>query len=131
MYLVVGQAHVDAAVAAGHDRVRRVGPSPDLRDVDQLGCAVARREALLQQLIAECQADSPKSHYIVGDLGERDVAERVVHDTVAKHGTLADKRLVSPALFLPMLDRVAKNDGYLNMARSRAANLAESIRAVK
>ena len=41
------------------------------------------------------------------------------------------KRLVSPALFLPMLDRVAKNDGYLNMARSRAANLAESIRAVK
>jgi short-subunit dehydrogenase len=50
--------------------------------------AVARREALLQQLIAECQADSPTSHYIVGDLGERDVAEQVVHDTVAKHGTL-------------------------------------------
>jgi hypothetical protein len=44
---------------------------------------------------------------------------------------LDKKRLVSPALFLPMLDRVAKNDGYLNMARSRAANLADSIRAVK
>ena len=41
------------------------------------------------------------------------------------------KRLVSPQLFLPMLDRVAKNDSYLNMARSRAANLAESIRAAK
>jgi short-subunit dehydrogenase len=50
--------------------------------------AVARREALLQQLIAECQADAPRSHYIVGDLGERDVAEQVVHDTVAKHGRL-------------------------------------------
>jgi len=41
------------------------------------------------------------------------------------------KRVVSPQLFLPMLDRVAKNDSYLNMARSRAANLAETIRAAK
>lgn len=41
------------------------------------------------------------------------------------------KRVVAPQLFLPMLDRVAKNDSYLNMARTRAANLAESIRASK
>jgi hypothetical protein len=41
------------------------------------------------------------------------------------------KRVVSPQLFLPMLDRVAKNATYLNMARTRAANLAEAIRAVK
>jgi hypothetical protein len=41
------------------------------------------------------------------------------------------KRVVAPQLFLPMLDRVAKNATYLNMARSRAANLAESIRAAK
>jgi hypothetical protein len=41
------------------------------------------------------------------------------------------KRVVFPQLFLPMLDRVAKNDTYLNMARSRAANLAESIRSAK
>jgi hypothetical protein len=41
------------------------------------------------------------------------------------------KRVVSPQLFLPMLDRVAKNDSYLNMARTRAANLADSIRAGK
>jgi hypothetical protein len=41
------------------------------------------------------------------------------------------KRVVSPQLFLPMLDRVAKNATYLNMARTRAANLAESIRAEK
>ncbi|HTM49083.1 MAG TPA: hypothetical protein VL285_10395 [Bryobacteraceae bacterium] len=41
------------------------------------------------------------------------------------------KRVINPELFLPMLDRVAKNDSYLNMARSRAANLAQSIRAAK
>jgi hypothetical protein len=41
------------------------------------------------------------------------------------------KRLVFPQLFLPMLDRVAKNNSYLNMARSRAANLADLIRAAK
>jgi len=41
------------------------------------------------------------------------------------------KRVVSPEIFLPMLDRVAKNATYLNMARTRAANLAESIRAAK
>ena len=50
--------------------------------------AVARREPLLQQLIAACQAQSPQSHYIVGDLGDRAVAERVVDETVAKHGKL-------------------------------------------
>lgn len=50
--------------------------------------AVARREALLQKLIAACQAHSPKSHYIAGDLGDRAVAERIVDETVAKHGKL-------------------------------------------
>jgi hypothetical protein len=41
------------------------------------------------------------------------------------------KRVVSPEIFLPMLDRVAKNATYLNMARTRAASLAESIRTAK
>ena len=50
--------------------------------------AVARREPLLQKLIGDCQAQSPKSHYIVGDLGERAVAEGIVDETVAKHGKL-------------------------------------------
>jgi len=40
------------------------------------------------------------------------------------------KKLVSTQLFLPLLDRIAKNDSYMNMARTRAANLAEAIRAV-
>ena len=40
-------------------------------------------------------------------------------------------RLVGPERFLPMLDRVVKNDSYLNMARERAAFLAESFRNPK
>ncbi|MFN0169357.1 MAG: hypothetical protein ACKV22_23290 [Bryobacteraceae bacterium] len=39
-------------------------------------------------------------------------------------------RVVAGPIFLHLLDRVAKNDTYLNMARSRAANLAEAIRQV-
>ena len=50
--------------------------------------AVARREALLRQLIDECRADSPRSDYLAGDLGDRAFAERVVDETVARHGRL-------------------------------------------
>jgi hypothetical protein len=38
-------------------------------------------------------------------------------------------RLVAPDQFLPMLDRVAKNENYMHTARARAAEIAESIRA--
>ena len=38
-------------------------------------------------------------------------------------------RLVAPEQFLPMLDRVAKNESYMHTARARAAEIAESIRA--
>jgi hypothetical protein len=41
------------------------------------------------------------------------------------------KRLVAEEQFLPLLDRVVKNESYLHMARDRAAALAESIRAPK
>lgn len=37
-------------------------------------------------------------------------------------------RLVSKDTFLPLLDRVAKNSSYLNMARERAKQMAESFR---
>lgn len=39
-------------------------------------------------------------------------------------------RLVAYTQFLPLLDRVVKNESYLNMARNRAADLADFIRAV-
>jgi short-subunit dehydrogenase len=50
--------------------------------------AVARREALLQKLIDECRAASPQSWYLAGDLGDRATAERVVDETVRRHGRL-------------------------------------------
>src|SRR5213079_462710 len=49
---------------------------------------VARREPLLQQLVAECRRHSPASDYLAGDLGERAFAERVIDETVARHGRL-------------------------------------------
>jgi hypothetical protein len=39
------------------------------------------------------------------------------------------QRLVAVDLFEPLLNRVIKNDVYLNMARERAAKLAEAFRA--
>jgi hypothetical protein len=41
------------------------------------------------------------------------------------------KRLLGEREFLPMLDRIAKNETFLHMARVRAAGLAEAIRADK
>lgn len=41
------------------------------------------------------------------------------------------KRLVAPGQFLPMLDRIAKNETYMHTARLRAAAIADAIRANK
>ena len=41
------------------------------------------------------------------------------------------KRLVAPQQFLPLLDRVIKNESYLHMARERAATLADAFRNTK
>lgn len=55
-----------------------------------------------------------------------------VQDSILRIEILRDqKRLVAEKQFLPLLDRVANNESYMRMARSRAAALAESIRAVK
>jgi hypothetical protein len=45
--------------------------------------------------------------------------------------TYERKRLVAPQQLLPMLDRIAKNETYMHMARERAAGLADAIRASK
>ena len=42
--------------------------------------------------------------------------------------TYERKRLVAPQQFLPLLDRIAKNESYLHMARERAASLADAFR---
>ena len=49
---------------------------------------VARREALLVELADECKRHASDASYLAGDLGERAFAERVVHETVARHGRL-------------------------------------------
>ena len=38
------------------------------------------------------------------------------------------KRIVAPEQFLPLLDRIAKNDSFVHMARERAAAIADSVR---
>ena len=41
------------------------------------------------------------------------------------------KRLVGLDQFLPMLDRIVKNESYMHTARARAAEIAEAIRNPK
>jgi hypothetical protein len=38
---------------------------------------------------------------------------------------------VAAGQFLPLLDQVAKSDVYMHMARERAADVAEAIRAAQ
>lgn len=45
--------------------------------------------------------------------------------------TLDKKRLVAPEQFLPMLNRVIKNESFMHQARQRAANLADQIHNTK
>ena len=42
--------------------------------------------------------------------------------------TYDHKRLVAPQQFLPLLDRVSKNESFLHIARARAASLGEAFR---
>lgn len=42
--------------------------------------------------------------------------------------TMDRNRLVAPEQFLPLLDRIAKNESFLHISRERAAAIAEGIR---
>lgn len=50
--------------------------------------AVARREARLAELIAAIANDAPKSFHLSGDLAERDFAESIVAETLARCGRI-------------------------------------------
>ncbi|MCX8072747.1 MAG: SDR family NAD(P)-dependent oxidoreductase [Candidatus Binatia bacterium] len=50
--------------------------------------AVARREALLEQVITECRQYSRESFYLTGDVGERSFAEGIVSTAVERLGRL-------------------------------------------
>jgi len=42
--------------------------------------------------------------------------------------TLEHNRLIAPEQFLPLLDRIAKNESYLHISRELAATMADAIR---
>jgi hypothetical protein len=48
---------------------------------------------------------------------------------IRMQATHDQKRLVAPQQFLPLLDRVVKNESYMNIARQRAAEFAQEFRA--
>ena len=53
-----------------------------------------------------------------------------VNDAVLRVDTAwSQKRLVGRDQFLPLLDRIAKNESFVNLARDRAARLANELRA--
>jgi hypothetical protein len=53
----------------------------------------------------------------------------VFQSVTALEAAMEGNRLVAPEQFLPMLDRLAKNESYMHTARVRAAELADAIRA--
>ena len=56
-------------------------------------------------------------------LGVNDVVLRL--DSVVQQ-----KRVVAPEQYIPILDRIAKNESILNMARERAAGLSDAFKAL-
>ena len=61
------------------------------RALAERGCVVvgvARREERLRELAEACARVAPGSGWLAGDLGDRDFAERVVSETLARHGRL-------------------------------------------
>ncbi len=55
----------------------------------------------------------------------------VLKELLLLESALDRKRLVGLDQYLPMLDRIAKNESYMHTARARAAEIAEAIRNPK
>lgn len=55
----------------------------------------------------------------------------VVKSLLLLETSLEHKRLLGPEQFLPMLDRIAKNESYMHTAQARAADIASAIRNPK
>ena len=55
----------------------------------------------------------------------------VVKAVLQLQESMENKRVVAPEQFLPMLDRIARNETYMHTARERAAELADAIRKPK
>jgi hypothetical protein len=55
----------------------------------------------------------------------------VVRALLLLETSLEHKRLLGQEQFLPMLDRIAKNESYMHTAQARAAEIASAIRNPK
>jgi hypothetical protein len=74
-----------------------------------------------------------ESQRILADLERTYKYDRLgVNEIVVRLDTAwQQKRVVAPDQFTPILDRIAKNESLLNMARERAAALSEAFKAPK
>ncbi len=72
-----------------------------------------------------------ESQRILADLERTYKYDRLgVNDVILRLSTAwQTKHLVAPAQFTPLLDRIAKNESLINMARDRAADLSEAFKA--
>jgi hypothetical protein len=52
----------------------------------------------------------------------------IVKSVLLLQFSIENKRVVAPEQFLPLLDRISKNEIYMHTARERAAELADAIR---
>ena len=55
----------------------------------------------------------------------------VVKALLLLQSAMENKRVLGPEQYLPILDRIAKNQSYMHTAQERAASLADSIRSPK
>jgi hypothetical protein len=69
-----------------------------------------------QRLLADLERT-----YKYDRLGVNEIVERL--DVAFRQ-----KRVVAPEQFIPMLDRIAKNESLINMARDRAADLSDAFK---
>ncbi len=77
----------------------------------------------------ECISDSERAFFQLRLAVKHD--KLGVQDAMLHIQDLWDqRRLVGTPQFLPLFDRMIKDDSYLHMARERAANLAAAIRAL-
>jgi len=90
-------------------------------------------EDLAAQTLADCFERIGESEQLLTSL---EVSAKYDHLGVMKAVLLLEsayeqKRLVDMPQYLPMLDRIAKNESYMHQARLHAASLADQIRASK
>lgn len=143
--LAGGDAGEIFALAEKLDRFRR--PLESGLNVAKMGVKTFRWEAGAERHEVQFNYSLEEEARLLHDWFER-MTETVMHRVHLERAVRYDKlgvnkvllqlsvtaeknRLVAAEQLLPWLDRISKNESFLNMARERAALLAEAIRAGK